>query len=519
MPRNGAGTASLSSAPFVFDTVISETPMNANFADIINMLTASIANDGQTPILANLQMSGYRHTGVNVTSGTSSRTEYASTGTMQDGVPLDAGYTGGTDTAYTATLTPAIAAYADKQCFRVIFDQACGATPTINFNTVGAKKMYRSVAGVATQVTTGDIPANFPTDLRYDSTLDTSAGGFWVMDSSGVSAGSIGTEELSAATIGMPTNLTLAASVAANALTIALKTQAGADPSSSDPVKVPFPNQTGGYDVLSVTAATSLVVPDTATLGTANAVLAKLWVVAFNDSSTFRLGILNTQEASGITNLVPYNTYSSTTIGTGSDSAGVIYSGTGVTTKAIQILGFLEVTEATAGTWATAPSKVVVFKPWMPLPGARLPARTLLKTDTFSTTSTSFTDVTGSSLNITLSSAANRVLVELSGTMGKSDGNSAFLNILRGSTVIAQGDAASSRVRCTMWQNLASGGAATIGFSYLDAPGSVSAQTYKLQMRVGSSGGTAYLNTGVTDADSGNIGRAATALTLTEINA
>jgi hypothetical protein len=70
MSRNGAGTYTLPEAPFVFDTVISETAMNSNLSNIAAALTASIANDGQTPILANLPMSGFKHTGVSAASGT-----------------------------------------------------------------------------------------------------------------------------------------------------------------------------------------------------------------------------------------------------------------------------------------------------------------------------------------------------------------------------------------------------------------------------------------------------------------
>ena len=69
MPRNGAGSATLAEPPFVFDTVISETAMNSDLSDIAAMLTASIANDGQTPIVANLPMSGFKHTGAAAGSG------------------------------------------------------------------------------------------------------------------------------------------------------------------------------------------------------------------------------------------------------------------------------------------------------------------------------------------------------------------------------------------------------------------------------------------------------------------
>lgn len=182
MSRNGAGTFSLAEPPFVFGDVISETAVNSDLSDIANGLTASIANDGQTPILANLPMSNYKHTGVLSTSGSGSRTEYTSGGTVQDNVIMDAGVTAGSSTVYTATLSPAITAYVDKACYRVQIDETCGATPTINFNSVGAKKMYFNIAGVATQVTTGDILANQILILRYDTALDAAAGGFWVVN-------------------------------------------------------------------------------------------------------------------------------------------------------------------------------------------------------------------------------------------------------------------------------------------------------------------------------------------------
>src|SRR5205085_9742305 len=53
------------------------------------------------------------------------------------------------------------------------------------------------------------------------------------------------------------------------------------------------------------------------------------------------------------------------------NSAQVIYTTSGQTTKGICILGYLDFSsgEATAGTWATAPDKIQVFKPGTPLPG------------------------------------------------------------------------------------------------------------------------------------------------------
>lgn len=65
MSRNGSGTYSLPSGnPVVTGTVISSTWANTTLNDIASALTTSIASDGQTPITANLPMSGYKLTGL-----------------------------------------------------------------------------------------------------------------------------------------------------------------------------------------------------------------------------------------------------------------------------------------------------------------------------------------------------------------------------------------------------------------------------------------------------------------------
>ena len=73
MARNGSGTYTNPYPTFVPNTVISSTETNTNNAQMAAALTASIANDGQTPILADLPMSGYKHTGVSAISGTNSQ--------------------------------------------------------------------------------------------------------------------------------------------------------------------------------------------------------------------------------------------------------------------------------------------------------------------------------------------------------------------------------------------------------------------------------------------------------------
>lgn len=167
-------------------------------------------------------------------------------------------------------------------------------------------------------------------------------------------------------------NLGLAAAVAGNALTISLKGADGNDPSASNPVVIPFRNVTlgtGTPSYLTATAATSLVISSGSTMGFTSGQVGRLWIVAFNDAGTLRLGAVNCLSGTSIMALRD-GIYSSTAEGGAgaADSAQVIYTGTAVTSKAMTVLGYLEATEATAGTWATAPSTLQIRTPSTPLP-------------------------------------------------------------------------------------------------------------------------------------------------------
>ncbi len=182
-------------------------------------------------------------------------------------------------------------------------------------------------------------------------------------------------------------NGSIAASVAGNALTIAVKTKDGsANPSAGSPVTVRFRNVTasnGSVSELSLTAASSLVVSSGSTLGTVNNVPFRFWVVGFNDAGTFRLGIINcvaTAAGAGtgrnITDLYQLKAWgiasSSAEGGAGAaDSALTFYTGVAVASKAFIVLGYVtyEAGLAAAGTYASAPTRVQTFQYGMPLPG------------------------------------------------------------------------------------------------------------------------------------------------------
>jgi hypothetical protein len=148
-------------------------------------------------------------------------------------------------------------------------------------------------------------------------------------------------------------NCGLAATVAASALTIALKDKAGSDPSASSKVQIGFRNSTaatGTYNLRSVSAALSLVVPSGTTIGTTNGSAAYLYVYAIDNAGTIELAAsLSFFDSGSIQN---------TSAISGGAAAGTLYSTTARTGVPVRLIGRLLVTEATAGTWATAPSEV-----------------------------------------------------------------------------------------------------------------------------------------------------------------
>ena len=126
--------------------------------------------------------------------------------------------------------------------------------------------------------------------------------------------------------------------------------------------------------------------------------------------------------------------------------------------------------------------------------GKVLQVKQTVKTNVFSTNANTMQDVTGLNVSITPSSASNKVLVTVSLSVGGEHGALVAVNLLRGSTVVAAGDANVSN------HNLVTFGAATNGsvsgytgsgkyqsethsYTFLDSPNTTSATTYKVQVR------------------------------------
>lgn len=216
--------------------------------------------------------------------------------------------------------------------------------------------------------------------LRYDATdsrwklLSATAG-------ASVAAGAVTAQTLSASAMGMSMiNGTLVASVAGGALTVAVKTLAGTDPSAADPVFFIFRNATiglGDYVVRTVTAAMSLVISSGSSMGFTNNVPGRLWLLAIDTGAGVVLGAVNCLSANlDIYPLAGFGLISTTAEGGAgaADSNWTIYSAAAQVSKPYGVLGYasFEAGLAAAGTWNVTPSRLQLHQPGMPLPGALL---------------------------------------------------------------------------------------------------------------------------------------------------
>jgi hypothetical protein len=118
------------------------------------------------------------------------------------------------------------------------------------------------------------------------------------------------------------------------------------------------------------------------------------------------------------------------------------------------------------------------------------------KLDTFSTSSTTFVDVTGLSVSITPTSASNKVLfIATIGGMGNTGSYVNILQLLRGSTNILSPTGGTDPGAVQLYQGSAGTGdnwCLAQGLTVLDSPATTSATTYKVQARVNN--GTLHIN-------------------------
>lgn len=140
------------------------------------------------------------------------------------------------------------------------------------------------------------------------------------------------------------------------------------------------------------------------------------------------------------------------------------------------------------------------------------------KTDTFSTTSGSYVDITGLSVSITPTASTSKVLVLVDVTGNGTPGaNIGAVKLVRGSTDIAYPTGFSNRMpgfASPFVNDVAPNAMASTNF--LDSPATTSATTYKVQARTSGSG-TIFINRSSNDADNSSLVRTVSTITVMEI--
>lgn len=217
-------------------------------------------------------------------------------------------------------------------------------------------------------------------------------------------------------------NVSFAVSASAGALTISLKDAAGNDATAASPIAINFRSATlssGPLTQLTITAASSIVIPAAFTFSILANTACRIWITGFNDAGTFRLGVFNASSAAGILPLAENGVATSLIVGSGLGNIGAHYTaGAGVTSKAFRILGYVDWTASgivTPGTWTTTNlNSIQTFGPGIKRPGDVVQVVRGVTTTTTTNSTTAYV-VTNLTATIQPTSAANLVLWSFTG--------------------------------------------------------------------------------------------------------
>ena len=143
-----------------------------------------------------------------------------------------------------------------------------------------------------------------------------------------------------------------------------------------------------------------------------------------------------------------------------------------------------------------------------------------VKTDTTSLSSTTtYTDISGMTVDITPSASSSKVLVIFNANLSNLSNGHVDIRLVRDSTAIAIGDSSSNRAQVTVSKEAAGhgNGLEERSMTYLDSPSTTSATTYKLQWKTGLV--DAVLNRSKDDTDNIHSPRGVSTITVMEVGA
>jgi hypothetical protein len=331
MARNGSGTYNLltnSWNPATNGVSATAVDWQNLINDVASALTQSLSADGQTPITGNLNAGNNKITGLAAGSATGDSLRWEQL--FSQGQPV----------------TLASAATTDIGAQNTVLLNITGTTTITSFGTNYNGPRYVRFDGVLTlthNATTLILPGG--------ANITTAAGDSAIVVPNGTPANGwrvLGYQKADGTTIATSKIQPISASVSGNALTI-----------SASSLTLDFRSTTLGSGTVTTVTGTpaTLVISSGSTLGTTNGAQSDIVVLAINNAGTIELAAVN---LAGGTQLDEINLVTTTAEGGAgaADSSTVIYSTTARTSVAYRVLGIIRSTQATAGTWATAPSLI-----------------------------------------------------------------------------------------------------------------------------------------------------------------
>ena len=208
-----------------------------------------------------------------------------------------------------------------------------------------------ATAGGGGVITTSDATGNLNIQSGGSTVVAVTSAGATVtgtLAATGAVSGTTGTFTSGVAATSLTSKIQpITASVAASALTVTL------NPTILDFRATPLTS--GTINTRTVATAISLTVPAGAaySLGTVSGQQSRLVLLALDNAGTVELAIVN---IAGGVNLDETTLITTTAIGGGNNSASIASSISARTSLPFRVVGYVESTQATAGTWATAPS-------------------------------------------------------------------------------------------------------------------------------------------------------------------
>jgi hypothetical protein len=250
--------------------------------------------------------------------------------------------------AITATAGVGLTAYADGLVVR--FESAGANTGAVTINVSGIGIVDVTKNGLDPLVA-GDIPAGAAVELTY------SGAGFQLTS---LTANTVGTQAANnnsqkiantayvdrAASWKIPP---VTASVGGSALTVTL-----------GPCQIDFRSTTvsdGAVNTRVVSSPISMTVSSGSTLGTTSGQKSRVAVIAIDNAGTVELAVCNWYGGIVMDESALITTTAEGGVG-GADSSALFYSSSARTNVAYRVIGYVESTQATAGTWLTTPSFV-----------------------------------------------------------------------------------------------------------------------------------------------------------------